>query len=85
MSKKTHVILGIHITNRVKHAGDVQKALTATTQTATEAGTRVEQIVVRRDGRQFGAFEWRAEPALREGAVGTAQALAGVQEPGLSP
>jgi len=28
MSGKKHVIVGLHITNRVKHAGDVQKVLT---------------------------------------------------------
>ena len=28
MSRAKHVIIGIHITDRVKHAGDVQKVLT---------------------------------------------------------
>ena len=28
MAQEKHVILGVHITNRVKHAGEVQQAMT---------------------------------------------------------
>lgn len=77
--KEDHVILGIHITNRLRHAGDVQKVLT---EYGCNIKTRLGLHEVADNycaGEGVVLLEIIGGPDVRQGMVGKLKLIEGIE------